>query len=116
MSKIKLTAIRSTWGDGRVTIYESPDKKLYVEFCHINDDNQFSGCYVQLQRYSNKEILSDQYVAIIDKKHSLRYLEVERELNGRPRVASDWFQLHAIDTILERTERPPKEIKEHIPS
>ena len=61
--KIKLTAIRDTWSDSRVTVYQSPNQNLYIEFAMINDDNQLVGCFPQLVPYSEEKILQGQFVA-----------------------------------------------------
>ena len=109
--KIKLTAIRDTWSDSRVTVYQSPNQDLYIEFAMTNDNNQLVGCYPQLVPYSKERVHEGQFVALIDKKTPLRYTEAEVDLNDRPRVASDWIQLHAIDTLRKRTERPSEELR-----
>ena len=114
MKKVKLKARRDTWGDARVTVYESEDGKLYVEFVTVNDDDQLVGCYPQLVPYSDNPVHEGDYVALIDKKTPLRYPQVQIDFNNRPRVASDWLHLHSIDTLRERTERPPEEIRGYI--
>ena len=115
MEKVKLKARRDTWGDGRVTVYEAENGKLYIEFAMVNDNDELVGCYPLLYQHSQNEHMKDDYVASIDKKTPLLHNQVEIDYNGRPRVASDWLQLHAIDTLRERTERPPEEIRGYIP-
>ena len=109
--KIKLTAIRDTWSDSRVTVYQSPNQNLYIEFAMINDDNQLVGCFPQLVPYSEERVHKGQYVALRDKKTPLIHPQVEVDLNDRPRVASDWMLLHTINTLHKRTERPPEELR-----
>ena len=115
MNKVKLKALRSTWGDARVTVYESKDGKLYVEYVLTNKDNNLLGCYPELVQHSEEPILKDDYTAHIDKKTPLQYKNVEIDYNDRPRVPCNWIQLHAIDTLRERTERPIEDLTGHIP-
>ena len=114
MEKTKLTAIRKTWGDSRVTVYESEQKKLYVEFATLNDNNELVGCFCEIVQKSDNELMQDDYVAIVNKKNSLRHQQVEVDFNDRPRVASDWIQLHAIDTLRKRIECPVEDLAGYI--
>ena len=109
--KTKLTAIRDTWGDSRITVYKTEKGKLHIEFAMTNDNNQLVGCFPQLVPYSEERVHKGQYVALRDKKTPLIHPQVEVDLNDRPRVACDWFQLHAIDTLRKRTERPSEELR-----
>lgn len=115
MNKVKLKALRETWGDARVTVYESEDGVFYVEYAMMNNNDQLVGCFPQIVRRSKEPIMRDDYVALIDKKTPLLHKNVEIDFNNRPRIASDWIQLHAIDTIRERTERSTEDLRGYIP-